>query len=447
MPKLILNHIILYASDMHSRILLLLAFHLFLFKKGFLITIFIFSLMPVLHIIHVNAQQNIPGVVASIGEGEPTVKDPDLRIETVATGLTLPTTMAFVSPDDILVLEKNEGTVQRIVNGQMLDEPLLRMNVSSEVERGMLGIAISKDNQTGKSYVFLYFTESESQGGSEPITSRLYRYELINDKLVNPKLLLDLPAVPGPRHNAGNIMIGPDNNLYVSIGDLDGHITMAQNVKDAGELDGSSAILRITQDGQAAGEGILGDTGINKKYYAYGIRNTFGMDFDPVTNKLWDTENGPSYGDEINLVEPGFNSGWLEVQGMAPIDFNRAQDLVDFQGNGNYSDPEFVWTDTVGPTAIKFLDSDRLGKQYENDIFVSDITQGNIYHFELNSNRTQLVLGGALTDKIANNATENKDIIFGEGFGGITDLEVGPYDDYLYIVSLGHGAIYRIVPG
>jgi glucose/arabinose dehydrogenase len=397
--------------------------------------------MPISQVIY--AQQNIPGVVASIGKGKPAVINPNLKIETVTTGLVLPTTMAFVGPDDMLVLEKNKGTVQRIVNGQMLDQPLLQVNVSSEVERGMLGIAVSKDNQTGKPLVFLYFTESE---GGEPIASRLYRYELLNDTLVNPILLLDLPAVPGPRHNSGNIIIGPDNNLYVSVGDLDGHITMAQNVKGGGWPDGSSAILRITQDGQALGGGVLGDNGIIKKYYAYGIRNSFGMDFDPVTNMVWDTENGPSYGDEINLIEPGFNSGWLEVQGMAPVDFNYSEDLVNFEGKGNYSDPEFVWTDTVGPTAIKFLHSDRLGKQYENDVFVSDITQGNIYHFDLDINRTQLVLEGALADRVSNNHTENEDIIFGEGFGGISDLEVGPYDGYLYIVSLGHGTIYRIVP-
>ena len=397
--------------------------------------------MPISQVIY--AQQNIPGVVASIGKGKPAVINPNLKIETVTTGLVLPTTMAFVGPDDMLVLEKNKGTVQRIVNGHMLDRTLLQVIVSSEVERGMLGIAVSKDNQTGKPLVFLYFTESE---GGEPIASRLYRYELLNDTLVNPILLLDLPAVPGPRHNSGNIIIGPDNNLYVSVGDLDGHITMAQNVKGVGWPDGSSAILRITQDGQALEGGVLGGNGIIKKYYAYGIRNSFGMDFDPVTNMVWDTENGPSYGDEINLIEPGFNSGWLEVQGMAPVDFNYSGDLVNFEGKGNYSDPEFVWTDTVGPTAIKFLHSDRLGKQYENDVFVSDITQGNIYHFDLDINRTQLVLEGALADRVSNNGTENEDIIFGEGFGGISDLEVGPYDGYLYIVSLGHGSIYRIVP-
>lgn len=420
---------------------MLLLFYLFLRKKPIFFTIALVILMPISHVIY--AQQNIPGVVASIGKGKPAVINPNLKIETVTTGLVLPTTMAFVGPDDMLVLEKNKGTVQRIVNGQMLDRPLLQVNVSSEVERGMLGIAVSKDNQTGKPLVFLYFTESE---GGEPIASRLYRYELLNDTLVNPILLLDLPAVPGPRHNSGNIIIGPDNNLYVSVGDLDGHITMAQNVKGGGWPDGSSAILRITQDGQALEGGVLEGNGIIKKYYAYGIRNSFGMDFDPVTNMVWDTENGPSYGDEINLIEPGFNSGWLEVQGMAPVDFNYSGDLVNFEGKGNYSDPEFVWTDTVGPTAIKFLHSDRLGKQYENDVFVSDITQGNIYHFDLDINRTQLVLEGALADRVSNNGTENEDIIFGEGFGGISDLEVGPYDGYLYIVSLGHGSIYRIVP-
>src|SRR5918999_5628454 len=77
-----------------------------------------------------SAQQKIPGVVASIGTGEPSIKDPSLKVETVATGLVLPTTMAFIGPNDILVLEKSKGTVERIVNGQMLAEPLLQVNVS-----------------------------------------------------------------------------------------------------------------------------------------------------------------------------------------------------------------------------------------------------------------------------------------------------------------------------
>ena len=101
---------------------------------------------------------------------------------------------------------------------------------------------------------------------------------------------------------------------------------------------------------------------------------------------------------------------------------------------------------TEGPTAAKFLVSDKLGTQYKNDMFVTDVHNGWIYHFDLNEYRTDLILEGPPADKIANTPEEMQETIFGEGFGGITDLEVGP-DGYLYVVSIGQGAIYRIVPG
>jgi glucose/arabinose dehydrogenase len=334
----------------------------------------------------------------------------------------------------------------------------------------MCGVAISK-HIPGHTYVFLYYTEAESADaediteGKDPIGNRLYRYELVNNKLVNPKLLLDLPATPGPRHNGGAIMVGPDNNLYIPVGDVDGSHkepefeTQTQNYLDGVEPDGRSGILRITLDGEPVPDGgIIGDEYPLNLYYAYGIRNSFGIDFDPVTGNLWDTENGPGYGDEINIVEPGFNSGWVQVQGMSSFSSNtevnseneNGEDialgnLVDFDGKGKYSDPEFEWLQTLGPTALVFLHSDRLGKQYQNDIFAGSIVTGNIYHFDLNEDRTQLVLIGELEDKIAETReTGEQDIVFGEGFAGVSDLEVGP-DGHLYVVSLGQGKIFRVV--
>jgi aldose sugar dehydrogenase len=414
--------------------------------------------MPIGYNAH--AQEHI--VSFSDGEDLPIINDPNLKVELIVQGLDLPTTMAFLGPNDILVLEKDKGTVQRIVNGKILPEPLLDVNVATSVERCMCGIAVSQSD-TGITYVFLYFTEAEladSEDLSEkkdPLGNRLYRYELVNNKLINPVLLLDLPAIPGPRHNGGAIMIGPDNNLYVPIGDVDGSYTggpgetKAQNYVDGVEPDGRSGILRITQDGRPVGIGILGNTHPLNLYYAYGIRNSFGFDFDPITGNIWDTENGPGNSDEINLVEPGFNSGWQEIQGMASNTgdddgFDLEEDIVDFEGKGKYSDPELVWMDTEGPTAAKFLNSDKLGIQYVNDMFVGDVHNGWIYHFDLNEYRTDLILEGPLADKIANTPEEMQETIFGEGFGGITDLEVGP-DGYLYVVSIGQGAIYRIVPG
>ena len=409
-------------------------------------------------------EQNIPDVNAAIGDETATTRDPNLNIETVAEGLEFPTTMAFLGTNDFLVLEKEKGTVQRIVNGKMLPEPILDVNVGASQERCMCGIAISTSTP-GHTYIFLYFTETESADkedvlqGNDPIGNRLYRYELVNDKLVNPKLLLDLPATPGTRHNGGAVVIGPDNNLYIPIGDIDGTYqseeseTLAQNYPNGAEPDGRSGILRITQDGSPVPNGgIIGDETPLNLYYAYGIRNSFGINFDPVTGNLWDTENGPGEGDEINLVEPGFNSGWAQVQGMSASssnnndqDFNSGN-LVDFDGRGTYSEPEFEWRTTLGPTALIFLHSDRLGQQYQNDIFVGSIVTGNIYRFDLNEDRTQLVLTGELEDKIAEiRETGTEDIVFGEGFAGVSDLEVGP-DGYLYVVSLGQGKIFRIVP-
>jgi glucose/arabinose dehydrogenase len=355
-------------------------------------------------------------------------------------------------------LEKEKGTVDRIVNGNLIEKPLLKVNVATEVERGMLGIAISNKNEGGHTYVFLYYTEKLPGSGDEgtknnenikteghsDIANRVYRYEFVNGMLVNPKLLLDLPGTPGPRHNGGAIVIGPDNNLYIPIGDLDGHNTQAQNVEDGGPPDGTGGILRITQDGKPVGEGIIGQSSPANKYFAYGIRNSFGLDFDPVTGKLWDTENGPSYGDEINLVEPGFNGGWLQVQGKAPTDFDESK-LVNFDGKGKYRDPEFSWFSPVGPTKILFLDSIKLGEQYQNDMFVSNIHNGSIYHFKLTKDRTALALKGPLADKVADTDDETKGVVFGSNFAGISDMVVGP-DGYLYVVSLGRGIIYRIVP-
>lgn len=160
-----------------------------------------------------------------------------------------------------------------------------------------------------------------------------------------------------------------------------------------------------------------------------------------MTEDLWDTENGPHYGDEINRVEPGFNSGWASVQGIwipnldekGKISLN-PKDLVHFDGKGNYSPPELMWIPPVAPTAIKFFNSDKLGSQYRNDLFVADANTGSVYHFDLNENRTELELRGSLKDKIANSIDETRDVIFANGFGRITDLEIGP-DGYLYVLS------------
>ena len=399
---------------------------------------------------------------------QPSIVDSNLRVKLVAEGLKEPTSMALVAPDDILVLEKENGTVQRIIDGERLPHPLLDVNVNSEGERGMLGIAVLlKQNPTknDKTFVFLYYTEAKSKDGGQPLGNRLYRYELANNKLEHPKLLLDLPATPGPRHNGGAIAVGPDNRLYVPVGDIDGSFnpqekyvrTLAQNYVNSTVIDGRSGILKIRLDGKSdTDQSTLGKQYPLNLYYAYGIRNSFGIDFDPVTGNLWDTENGPAYGDEINLVKPGFNSGYVSIQGVwqygekgnSPPQYWKKQpmipkNLVNFDGRGIYSAPEFTWNDTIGVTAIKFFHSNEFGLKYVNDIFVSGFVTGKIYHFDLNYDRTRLILKGDLEDRIAESEETVEGIVFAKGFGGISDMEIGP-DGRLYVASINQGKIFNI---
>jgi glucose/arabinose dehydrogenase/plastocyanin len=404
-------------------------------------------------------------IKAPVSPNGPGMNDQSLAVEKVNDKpLSIPSSMAFLSKDDILVTEKETGKVMRIVDGHVQEDLVLDVEVANTIERGLLGIAVSKHND-GTVYVFLFYTESgggkdgdDLADNIDPAGNRLYRYELVDGKLVNPSLLLDLPAVPDNgrgEHNGGKIVIGPDNNVYTVIGEVGGHRTQAQNIRDGPEADGTGGVLRITQDGDIVEDPVFASDPLNL-YYAIGIRNSFGIDFDPITGELWDTENGPTAGDEINMVEQGFNSGWYPIQGKVGEDLlghgSSESDLVEFE-NSHYRDPEFTWALPIGVTDAKFLNSDKLGKQYENNLFVGDIDNGYIYRFTLNTERNAIELNGSsyngvsladLEDKEVNAPREAIPLIFGQGFGGITDLEVGP-DGYLYVLSY-HGDLFRVKP-
>jgi glucose/arabinose dehydrogenase len=286
------------------------------------------------------------------------------------------------------------------------------------------------------------------------IRNRVYSYRWDGTSLTNPQLLLDLPASPGTNHQGGKIKIGPDNQLYVIVGEMQREGQL-QNIKDGPPPDDTGVIIRIDPKDGSPSQGNPFSRDANNplsKYYAYGIRNSFGIDFDPVTGKLWDAENGEDVYDEINLVESGFNSGWKLVMGpIATSGISPESDLVNFEGS-HYADPVFSWAESRGITDIEFLESSTLGPTYKDNIFIGDITEGNLFFFEVNDDRTGLRLEDkpSLSDLQANSEEESSLVTLGTGFKGITDIETGP-DGNLYVLTYdqgadGQGGLYRIVP-
>jgi DNA-binding beta-propeller fold protein YncE/glucose/arabinose dehydrogenase/plastocyanin len=393
----------------------------------------------------------ITNVSFSSKDGEIYGNDTRIKIEPIYEGLKFPTAIAFLGPNDMLVVQKINASIMRIVNGQMLDEPVLDLGNTVKFMGAscMCDIAILH-NDNGRTYAFLYYYMAEvtEDDGTKKVVNHLYRYDVTNGKFTNPKLIFEIPSVPFSPHNGGKLMVGPDNNIYLTIGDINHYRTKAQNNKNGSLPDGSSGILRFTPNGDPVdGGGIFGDTHPLDKYYVYGIRNSFGLNYDPFTGNIWMTDNGPANSDELNIVPSGFNGGWRKIMGLSSLreGFNLT-DLEFFNGTGKYYDPVFTWYEPVGVTDLVFFPSDTLGKEYEGNLFVADNNNGYLYRFLLNQSRTGLLLNGSLSDGVANTSVEKLETAFGKiNGGGITDLEIGP-DGLVYIVSLGSGKIMRLEP-
>ena len=378
--------------------------------------------------------------------GAQAINDPALNLRLVVSELNQPTAMAFIGVGDILVLQKGNGWVRRVINGVLQPGQVLDVAVDSSSERGLLGIAIHPSFPDSP-FVYLYYTESsngsDTSGSPAPLGNRVYRYTWNGSALVSPQLILNLPVTPGPNHNGGTMTFGPDGKLYVVIGELNRNGQL-QNFSGAAAPDDTGVIFRINDDGSVPSDNPFFSQGGNlAKYFAYGIRNSFGLAFDSATGRLWDTENGPANYDEINLVEPGFNSGWERIMGPSSRDAQGTSDLVVFPGS-HYAEPMFSWFSTVGPTGIVFMNGASLGVDYQANVFVGDINNGNLYRFRLNSTRDGFIFTNPnLGDLVADNNAELQEIILGTGFVGITDLKIGP-DGFLYVLSFSLGRIFVV---
>jgi glucose/arabinose dehydrogenase len=312
------------------------------------------------------------------------------------------------------------------------------------------------------------------------------------------------------------IAFGPDERLYVIVGDL-GRRGALQNLPcgpTATACDGpedvtpddqfggpepddehlTGVILRLNEDGStptdnpffAAGAAIGGEVGANiQRLYAYGVRNSFGMAFDPRTGSLWQQENGEDAFDEINRVTAGENSGWIQVAGPSSRvaqfreiettslhhdDFPNLQQFrwgperiaatpaaalarLHMLPGAHHSEPEFSWKYVLAPAGIGFQDGRGLGPQYAGDLFVGfstlDTLGGPLFRFNLTGNRRALGFDDPrLADRVADNLTfhemtESESLVFGIDFGIVTDIETGPNGN-LFVVSLDQGAVYEI---
>lgn len=292
---------------------------------------------------------------ASAQSSGPVMLHPRLGVRPVVSGLNLPTTMAFIGPNDILVLEKNTGQVRRVMNGVIQSQPVLDLAVNFASERGLLGIALHPNFPTNPG-VYLYWTESTTDADTNVFSetpllgNRVDRFIWDGSSLVLNQNLIHIRAIQQDagqpergNHDGGVITFGKDGKLYIFVGDIGrrGHL---QNLPcgptatcpgptvpddqfggpapDNAHLTG--VILRLNSDGTtptdnpffAVGASMGGEVGANiQKIFSYGHRNSFGMAVDPVSGNIWLQENGDDTFSELSRIGPGMNGGWIQIAG------------------------------------------------------------------------------------------------------------------------------------
>ena len=337
------------------------------------------------------------------------------HVETVLSNMTQPVALAF-DPAGRLFYTERTGAVRLFANGQLQPDPVISFNVDTCFERGLLGIALDP-SFSADHYVYVYYT-AWSGSACGDTTNKVVRFVETNGIGSNPTEIFSSPAIGAGNHNGGNLHFGPDGKLYITIGD-------DANWANGQDLNSKNAKMhRINADGSIPPDNPwYGQPNHVWSNYAYGLRNSFDFDFDPVSFWLFASENGPSCDDELNRILAGYDYGW---RSNYPCGDNDPQ--------YNTIPPLWRWTPTIAPTGAAFYTGGQI-PAWQNELFMCSYNDGRMRHFYLSPDRT---------------AVTNVTLIDNQGTNGVTcdmDVQTGPDGAFYYIQGGGYssGTLKRVV--
>ncbi len=311
------------------------------------------------------------------------------EIDTLASNLTVPWQIVFL-PDHTMLFTERPGQVRLYRNGKLNEKPVLSVNdIKAETKTGLLGMAIHP--AFNKNH-FIYLAHNYAENNH--LWLRVVRYEFKNDTLIHPKTLIE--QIPAARNHTGcRLIFGPDQKLYISTGDADQPV-LAQDLKTY-----NGKILRLNDDGSVPSDNpfVKNDTA-RKEIWSYGHRNPQGFAFETGTNKFYDTEHGPTGGDEVNIIEKGANYGWPVIHHQ--------------ESKAGMKTPFLEYTPSIGPSEAVFYKGNAF-PQLKNNLLIACLRGESILRIEMDKGKVI-----------------KQEVWLKKQYGRIRSIVVGP-DGYLYI--------------
>lgn len=326
---------------------------------------------------------------------------PDYEVEQVKQSLNFPVALRFDSGGRLFYLERTTGQI-KVFNH--IDDPApitwASVPVNANDERGLLGLALHPSFPDSP-FVYVYHTNPS------PLVNRVVRFTQVNGLGTNPIVFFDGLPAGSTWHHGGRLAFGPDRNLYVTYGEQNEEAA----AQDIGDRRGK--ILRLGPGGKPA---VTNPFGANNPVYSFGVRNPFGLCFDPRDGIGYFTENGYDCDDEVNRLAIGSNYGWghpNEFCGGFPP--------------GTYP-PITTYTPCIAPTGCAVYRGDGYAGRYDGDLFFGSWIEGNV-------RRIRFFPGAP---DVADTAE-----VFAQFEEPVLDVTVGP-DQLLWVSTLN--GVWRIVP-
>ena len=332
--------------------------------------------------------QNLVGVRAVPPPNDPvvlyTAEYPRIRAVPVVGGLSHPWGLAFRQNGDILVTERDKGTLRVIRDGQLLERAVPGVpDVYTDLRRaGLMDIAIHPDDD---SLVYLTYSKAAELDPSEEAPAWSYDGQR-GSAVALARGRLDGGALTEVRDifvtdqidlgvSASRIAFGPDGLLYMGIGGAIRTTSTAQYAQDPASHYGK--VLRLRDDGTVPDDNpFVGNADYQPEIYSMGHRNQIGLGFNPATGDLWATENGPQGGDEANIITPGANYGWPLASASREYSGVWVSETPWLE---EFARPEIVWWPSIAPSGLTFYTGEHF-PAWQGNLFVGAMRVGRMPH-------------------------------------------------------------------
>ena len=360
-----------------------------------------------------------------------TAEQPRIRVVPIVTGLDHPWGMAFRRNGDILVTERDRGTLRVIRNGQLLDDDIPGVpEVFTGVRlAGLMDVVVHPEDDT---LVYLTYSKGEERDGRQGATVALARGRLDAGAGALTEVR-DIFVADGWGGGiaASRLHWAPDNKLFMTVGGAFEFAGTGEYAQDGSTHFGK--LLRLNDDGTAPDDNpFVGQADYHPEIWTMGHRNQIGLAFHPETGELWATEHGVQGGDEANIIQPGGNYGWpvasySRTYGGRPI--------TDTPWSPEFTGPEVMWWPSIAPSGLTFYTGEHF-PAWRGNLFVGSMMVGRMQHT------------GHLERIVFNRQGQEirREWLLMELKQRVRDVQQGP-DGYLYVLTEeDNGALLRIEP-